>query len=54
MKEAIEAATGARVDVNGGPGADYTDNLFALGALEVYYKGIRVYSKLVSRRWPNA
>ena len=54
MKDAIEAATGARVDVNGGPGANYTENDIAVGALEVYYKGIRVYSKIMSRRWPNA
>ena len=51
MKEAIEAATGARVDVNGG--ANPVKDI-AVGALEVYYKGIRVYSKIMSRRWPNA
>lgn len=25
-----------------------------VGALEVYFKGIRIYSKVMSRRWPNA
>jgi hypothetical protein len=25
-----------------------------VGALEVYFKGIRVYSKVMSRRWPNS
>ena len=44
LRAAIEAATGARVEVNGGP----------VGALEVYFKGVRVYSKIMSRRWPNA
>jgi hypothetical protein len=52
LKEAIEAATGARVDVNGG--ANPVVQGIAVGALEVYFKGIRVYSKIASRRWPNA
>ena len=52
LKAAIEEATGgARVDVNGG--ANPTKEI-AVGALEVYYKGIRIYSKILSRRWPNA
>jgi hypothetical protein len=51
LKDAIEAATGVRVEVNGGAQPVHD---IAVGALEVYYKGIRVYSKIVSRRWPNA
>lgn len=51
LKEAIEAATGARVEVNGG--ANPLKDI-PVGALEVYFKGIRVYSKIMSRRWPNA
>jgi hypothetical protein len=51
LKIAIEEATGSRVDINGGANPVYD---IAVGAMEVYFKGIRVYSKILCNRWPNA
>jgi hypothetical protein len=50
MKNAIEAATGAPAVINGGARPVQS---IAVGAFEVYFKGVRVYSKIASLRWPN-